>query len=96
MAKTARSGQCVGPDEVLIDAPPVTLEVDIAIDVVHGDGTVHQLGEVSPVVHALAKHQFDDQVKRIRVLVAPKVRDELGGSIPVDWIASAIEQTDTR
>ena len=78
-----RCGLRVGPADVLIDAPPVKLEVDINIDVVGRDGGVRPLGQVSPVASVLASRQFDDQVKRVRVFIRPdlrdRVRDRVGG-----------------
>ena len=65
----------LSPTDVLIDAPPVKLEVDINIDVVGPDGHVRALGDVSPVASALAREQFDDQVKRVRVFVHPGLRE---------------------
>ena len=73
----SRFGIQIRASEILIDAPPVELEVDINIDVIGRDGTIRTLGEVSPVASALADRQFDDQVKRVRVFVAAKHRDSL-------------------
>lgn len=69
----------VGLADVLIDAPPVKLEVDINMDVVRRDGSVCPLGEISPVVEALARRQFDNHVKRVRVFVRPDIRKALEG-----------------
>ncbi|MEM9644758.1 MAG: HD domain-containing protein [Planctomycetota bacterium] len=63
--------------DVLIDAPPIKLEVDINIDVVRRDGSVKPLGEMSPVASALANQQFDQHVKRVRVFVRGDLRDAL-------------------
>ncbi len=68
-----RTGVAIHAADLLIDAPPVKLEVDIQIDVVCRDDQVRSLGQVSPVASALANRQFDNQVKRVRVFV----RDEL-------------------
>lgn len=67
--------------DVLIDAPPVQLEVDINIDVVRRDGSVRSLGELSPVASALAKQQFDHHVKRVRIFIRPDLRDQLKQSL---------------
>jgi len=72
----------VSPIEILLDAPPVKLEVDINIDVVGRDHCVHSLGEVSPVASALANRQFDDQVKRVRLFVPPERRGEFQRVLP--------------
>lgn len=73
--------------EILIDAPPVKLEVQFKIDIRQNikqhpvaDGSVarfEQLSNVSPVVRALATDQFDNFVKRIRIFVAPARAAEL-------------------
>lgn len=67
-------GEAVAPHEVLIDAPPVKLEVQFNVDVYSSKtSTYRALGEVSPVVRALAREQFDDYVKRVRVFASPRV-----------------------
>lgn len=70
-------GVLVGPHDVLIDAPPVKLEVQFQLDVRQRDGSYRSLGELSPVVHALATKQFDDIVKRVRIFVRPELRDQV-------------------
>ena len=71
-------------DDILIDAPPVKLEVQFNVDVYDSrDDSWRPLGEVSPVVHTLAKKQFDDYVKQVRIFVRPEVASELS---QVDWI----------
>lgn len=69
-----QTGLQVGPHDVLIDAPPVKLEVQFQLDVRQRDGSYRTLGELSPVVHALATKQFDDIVKRVRIFVRPELR----------------------
>lgn len=66
------------PTDVLIDAPPVKLEVQFQLDVRQGKtlaaGGQEQflpLGNLSPVVRSLATNQFDNFVKRVRVFVHP-------------------------
>lgn len=60
---------------VLIDTPPMKLEVQFDLRVRQRDHRFRQLGEVSPVVQSLATEQFDDLVKRVRIFVAPEWRD---------------------
>lgn len=79
-----KTSQSIHAADVLIDAPPVKLEVDINIDVVGRDGQVRTLGEMSPVASALAHRQFDDQVKRVRVFVRDDLRDQLVNE-KIDW-----------
>ncbi len=66
------------PTDVLIDAPPVKLEVQFNLDVRHGTASNSidvskfiPLGKLSPVVNSLATNQFDNFVKRVRVFVHP-------------------------
>ena len=88
------SGSSVHAVDVLIDAPPVKLEVDINIDVVGADGSVHPLGDVSPVASALAHQQFDDQVKRVRIYVRDELRDRLCDRVD-DWGAEVLAVAET-
>jgi len=71
-------GCVVAPHEILFDAPPVTREVqfDIEIHYVKQD-RYRSLGEVSPVVCSLAKEQFDDFVKRVRIFAHPRIIADL-------------------
>lgn len=62
---------------VLIDAPPVKLEVDINMDVIGRDDRCLTLGQVSPVASVLANRQFDNHVKRVRVFVPDSIRTAL-------------------
>jgi HD superfamily phosphohydrolase len=67
-------GRRVLAHEVLVDAPPVELEVDFDVEVCFLKSSVYRrLGEISPVVRTLAKEQFDDYVKRVRVFVHPRI-----------------------
>jgi hypothetical protein len=70
--------QQVAPHEVLIDAPPEKLEVDFDVEVFYSkQGIYRPLDEVSPVVRTLAREQFDDYVKRVRIFVHPRLIDGL-------------------
>jgi HD superfamily phosphohydrolase len=65
----------IAPTDVLIDAPPPHREIEFAVDIYFPKpGVYRPLREVSPVVDALARTQFDDYVKRVRVFVAPELR----------------------
>lgn len=72
----AKFGLSIHPDEVLIDAPPVKLEVQFRVQVKTSQG-FKVLGDVSPVVQTLATRQFDDYVKKVRVFVAPHLKSYL-------------------
>jgi len=71
-------GRVVAPHEILFDSPPVTLEVQFNVDIYFPkEDRYRPLGEVSPVVRALATEQFDDYVKRVRIFVHPRLVGEL-------------------
>jgi uncharacterized protein len=73
-------GRVVAPHEVLFDAPPVTREVQVDVEIhFPKEGRWRPLGEVSPVVRTLATEQFDDYVKRVRIFAHPRVVRELRG-----------------
>ena len=68
----------VKAEQLLIDAPPVDKEVEFKIDVYYPhEGVYRPLSEVSPVVRALAREQFDDYVKRVRIFAEPSVAPRL-------------------
>ncbi len=78
--------------DLLVDAPPVKLEVDINMDVIARNGEVRQLGDVSPVAHSLAYQQFDGHVKRVRIFVAESRRESVAGLLQHEvWVNDAIE-----
>jgi uncharacterized protein len=88
-------GRVVAPHEVLFDAPPVKLEVEFNVDVhFPKEGVYRPLGDVSPVVKTLARQQFDDYVKRVRVFAHPRVAGALGElkQLP-ELLAEAIDAT---
>ncbi|MGI9517833.1 MAG: HD domain-containing protein [Pirellulaceae bacterium] len=61
------------PGDLLIDAPPQALEVQFDLQVAgSGPHGFRQLDEVSPVVGTLARQQFDQFVKRVRLFVHPR------------------------
>jgi HD superfamily phosphohydrolase len=67
-------GQSIAGDDVLVDAPPAEREVEFNVEVFFPKQDVYRpLGEVSPVVRTLAREQFDDYVKRVRVFVHPRL-----------------------
>jgi HD superfamily phosphohydrolase len=74
------AGLPLGLADVIIDAPPAKLEVDIDIDVIasRDAGRIRSLAEVSPVVRALARKQFDGYVKRVRIFVRADLREKIG------------------
>ncbi len=64
----------LGENDLLIDSPPVDKEIEFKIDVWYKtDGRYRPLVSVSPVVEALAREQFDDYVKRVRIFAHQRV-----------------------
>ncbi len=89
-------GRIVAPHEILFDAPPVECEVEFTIDVYSPKENVYRsLEEVSPVVHTLARTQFDDYVKRVRIFAHPRIVNDLRRlrNLP-EVLTTAIAKTD--
>ncbi len=77
-ALSRQLGSRIAPHEILIDAPPVAREVEFKVDVFFPKEDIYRrLDEVSPVVRALAREQFDDYVKRVRVFVHPRIAEDV-------------------
>ncbi|MEQ8790368.1 MAG: HD domain-containing protein [Pirellulaceae bacterium] len=91
-----RLGRRVAPHEVLFDAPPMGLEVQFNVEIFFPkEDRYRPLGEVSPVVQTLARRQFDDYVKRVRIFVHPRLIDEARRltTLP-ELLTAAIDQTE--
>ncbi|MEM6688281.1 MAG: metal-dependent phosphohydrolase, partial [Planctomycetota bacterium] len=93
-------GIAVHETEVIIDAPPLKLEVDINVGVVgelemdSKDSKLQlaNLEEVSPVASTLARDQFDNHVKQVRVFVRDELRDQLSSRLNAqDWQTLLLE-----
>lgn len=66
-------GERIGASDVLIDAPPPDREVEFDVDIYFAKEDVYRpLDAVSPVVETLARTQFDDYVKRVRIFANPR------------------------
>ena len=71
-------GRIVAPHEVLFDAPPVKREVEFDIEVYFAKQRQYRaLGEVSPMIKSLAREQFDDYVKRVRIFAHSRIAGAL-------------------
>lgn len=86
----------VAPHEILFDTPPIKLEVEFDLQVHYPkEGCYRELGDVSPVVRTLARKQFDDYVKRVRIFAHPALAAE---TVHVanfdDLLGKAIVKTD--
>ena len=63
---------------LLIDSPPTEREVELRIDVHYSKENAHRpLESVSPVVRSLAREQFDDFVKRVRIFAPTEIVQRL-------------------
>lgn len=71
-------GDSIPVGDILIDAPPVGLEVQFDIEVAYdGEEKWRSLGEVSPLINTLASRQFDDHVKQVRIFADPSWDDRI-------------------
>lgn len=69
-----RLGRNVRSTDLLIDAPPPHREVEFNVPIYYAKERVYRtLDEVSPVVTVLARQQFDDYVKKVRVFGHPNI-----------------------
>lgn len=86
----------VAPHELLFDAPPVTREVQFDVEIhFPKENRYRPLGEVSPVIRALATEQFDDYVKRVRIFAHPRLVAELRALPDLsELLDQAIQQTE--
>ncbi|WP_417382918.1 HD domain-containing protein [Gimesia sp.] len=66
--------QPVASTDILIDAPPTHREVEFNVEIYSSrEAKYRPLHVVSPVVDTLARKQFDDFVKRVRVFAHPDI-----------------------
>jgi len=84
-------GETLSPTDILIDAPPCDREVEFHVDIFFPKENLYRpLHEVSPVIAALARTQFDDYVKRVRVFAHPGISSRL---LRMPHIATKIAET---
>lgn len=80
-------GREVRGTDVLVDAPPAHREVEFKVDIYFPKEDVYRpLQSVSPVVDSLARTQFDDYVKRVRIFVAPHIEEAVSGLGELDML----------
>lgn len=71
-------GRPVGRLDVLIDAPPQHREVEFRVDLYFASERRYRpLREVSPIVDSMARTQFDDCVKKVRIFAAPELKEAI-------------------
>ncbi|MDA0589914.1 MAG: HD domain-containing protein [Planctomycetota bacterium] len=62
------------PLDLLIDAPPPHREVEFKVPIYFAKEDLYRpLADVSPVIESLARSQFDDYVKRVRIFADEKL-----------------------
>ena len=91
--RVARELSCdVGPTDLLIDAPPLHKEVEFKVSIYYPkERKYYPLSHVSPVVNALARTQFDDYVKRVRIFAEPTLAKRLANRPEfVGWLAESV------
>ncbi|MEQ9407803.1 MAG: HD domain-containing protein [Fuerstiella sp.] len=73
-----KTGLSLSAVDVLIDAPPLHREVEFRVDVFYTQENVYRpLKEVSPIVDAMSRTDFDDCVKRVRICVAERILNKM-------------------
>ncbi|MBX3411879.1 MAG: HD domain-containing protein [Pirellulales bacterium] len=89
-------GRVVAPHEILFDAPPVEREVEFNVEVCFGKQQAYRrLEDVSPVVRTLAREQFDDYVKRVRIFAHPRIAEALRESPELPTLVhQAVDRTE--
>lgn len=97
---TAAIGDELGDDaltatDLLIDAPPMHREIEFNVDIYFPKEQVYRpLQQVSPVVDALARTQFDDYVKRVRIFAHPRIANKIAKRTEfTDWLQRAVLDT---
>ncbi len=71
-------GRKINRLDVLIDAPPQHREVEFRVDIYSAsERRYRSLREVSPIVDSMARTQFDDCVKKVRIYATEDIRNAL-------------------
>jgi len=88
----------LSPTDILIDAPPPHREVEFKVEIYFPKEDVYRpLYSVSPVVEALARTQFDDYVKRVRIFVHPRLVSQITELDGFEaCLLAAVEEVDSR
>ena len=74
----AAAGYAAGRLDLLVDAPPQHREVEFRVDIfLPSEQRFRPLREVSPIVDSMARTQFDDCVKKVRLFATPELRDAI-------------------
>ncbi len=88
-------GEFIASSDILIDSPPIHREVEFNIPIYYSrQRRYRRLDEVSPVVSALARAQFDDFVKRVRIYAHPRIVETLR-AVPESKFTQVLESAVT-
>jgi uncharacterized protein len=88
-------GLSIPETSVLVDAPPVNLEVQFDVDVFDARSDEYlKLRELSPVTGVLADRQFDNIVKQIRVFVHPSLKNMLAPINLIELLEQSLGDVD--
>ncbi|VAX37293.1 dNTP triphosphohydrolase, broad substrate specificity [hydrothermal vent metagenome] len=85
------TGESIEGTDLLFDAPPPDREVEFKVDIYFPKENIYRtLGEVSPVVDALAREQFDDYVKRVRIFAHPRLIESIDSVVDFPALLNSI------
>jgi HD superfamily phosphohydrolase len=74
-------GTSIEPTQLLVDAPPPHREVEFDVEIYSAKtDSYRSLRDASPVIDALARTQFDEYVKRVRLFAHPSLARSLTDS----------------
>jgi len=90
-------GRPVSRLDLLIDAPPLHREVEFRVDVWSAtDHRFRPLREISPIVDSMARTQFDDCVKKVRLFATPELRSDLRSQTTAAWLNDLLRDVLTQ
>lgn len=90
-------GRPVGRLDLLIDAPPLHREVEFRVDVWSAtDRRFQPLREISPIVDSMARTQFDDCVKKVRLFATAELRSDLRSQTTAAWLNDLLRDVLTQ
>jgi HD superfamily phosphohydrolase len=77
--------------DILIDAPPQHREVEFRVDIfAASERRYRPLREVSPIVDSMARTQFDDCVKKVRIFAKEEIRRALPDDFDLNLLVANV------
>ncbi|MFM7039729.1 MAG: HD domain-containing protein [Planctomycetaceae bacterium] len=93
----SKLGRPVGRLDLIIDAPPLHREVEFRVDVWSAaDRRFRPLREISPIVDSMARTQFDDCVKKVRLFATAELRADIRSQTPAGWLDDLLRDAITH